>query len=132
MAALTEQSVFTCLPLARPQLHILSNSPAMAAVARPSASAPASADVTIVLIMVISFGVNPQLDSVKTSYPEDCSHTHGNVSVTPRCLGTDDVQVGIIVATDTPIPIGSEAWGTSTQPKHAYYLSPNPSPHLSQ
>src|SRR5262245_7584368 len=37
MAALTEQSVFTFLPLARPQLHILSNSPATAAVSMPSA-----------------------------------------------------------------------------------------------
>src|SRR5262245_57877432 len=36
----------------RPQLHILSNSPATAAVARPSANAPASADITMVLIMV--------------------------------------------------------------------------------
>src|ERR1044071_7624777 len=61
MVPLTEQSVFTSLPLARPQLHILSNSPvaAMAAVARPSANAPASADVTIVLIMVHFLAVAP-------------------------------------------------------------------------
>ena len=49
--ALTEQSVFTSLLLARPSVHILLNSPvtANAAVASPSANAPASADVTNVL-----------------------------------------------------------------------------------
>src|SRR5262245_47687921 len=53
MLALTEQSVFTCLLLARPSVHILLNSPvtANAAVASPSTNAPASADVTNVLFM---------------------------------------------------------------------------------
>src|SRR5207344_1507289 len=70
MAALTEQSVFTVLPLARPQLHISPNSPAMAAVARPSASAPASADVTIVLIMVHLLGVTPITGQQKNALPQ--------------------------------------------------------------
>src|SRR5262249_1879751 len=53
MLALTEQSVFTCLLLARPSVHILLNSPvtANAAVASPSTNAPASADVTNVLCL---------------------------------------------------------------------------------
>src|SRR6476660_10406780 len=69
MAALTEQSVSTFLLLARPQLHILSNSPAIAAVARPSANAPVSADVTIVLIMVHILGVKPLTGRWKNALP---------------------------------------------------------------
>src|SRR5262249_30515336 len=70
MVALTEQSVCTSLPKARPSVHMLPNSPFVAAsvaVARPSTKAPARAELMYAL-MLISYQVGDLRRSRKVRF----------------------------------------------------------------
>src|SRR5215469_2627594 len=91
MVALTEQSVCTSLPKARPSVHMLPNSPFVAAsvaVARPSTKAPARAELMYAL-MLISYQVGDLRRSRKVRFVRLAGSSvrdpsHGRPRAAPR------------------------------------------------